>query len=287
MERSARLKPVLTGILFLSLTCSTSADRLNYNPVSRDVVESRLKRYKGNDHQRGATLKALFAKAGCTDAQISEQKVDGSKLPNLICTFPGKSDDTIIVGAHYDHFHFGDGVVDNWSGASLLPSLYESIKRDAHRHAFIFIAFADDEKTDVGSHGYVQAMTEHQVAKTAAMVNLDVIGLAPTEVWATHSDTNLMNALFNVAAQMKIPVTKMDVEKVGSTDSVQFEERKIPSITVHSLTQIAWNAHIIHSSKDKLSALNLDDYYETYRLLSAYLAYLDGTLSSPASPNPN
>jgi hypothetical protein len=286
MARLPRVTPLLIGI-FLSLPFCVGAERVYYDPISRELVENRLKQYKGNDRQREATLKALFSEAGCGEAQISEQKVDGSKLPNLICTLPGKSDDVIIVGAHYDHVDFGNGVVDNWSGASLLPSLYEAIKHVPRSHTFIFIGFTDEEKGEVGSHYYAQAMTQQQVAKTAAMVNMDVIGLAPTEVWATHSDKNLVNVLLNVAGQMKIPVTKMNVEEVGSTDSVQFADRKIPSITVHSVTQVAWNTHVLHSSKDKLSALNLDDYYETYRLLSAYLAFLDGVLAPTTSSASN
>jgi hypothetical protein len=50
---------------------------------------------------------------------------------------------------------------------------------------------------------------------------------------------------------------------------------QIPSITIHSLTQEAWDARIIHTSKDRISAMHLDDYYRTYRLVSAYAAYLD------------
>jgi Iap family predicted aminopeptidase len=60
---------------------------------------------------------------------------------------------------------------------------------------------------------------------------------------------------------------------VGSTDSESFRLRKIPSLTVHSLTQKTWS--ILHTPDDKVSALNLDDYYQTYRLLVGYLVYLD------------
>jgi Iap family predicted aminopeptidase len=70
-------------------------------------------------------------------------------------------------------------------------------------------------------------------------------------------------------------VSGENVEEVGSTDSVQFSERKIPSITIHSLTQKTYDAGILHSSKDKISAMKLDDYYQTYRLIAAYLAFLD------------
>ena len=53
----------------------------------------------------------------------------------------------------------------------------------------------------------------------------------------------------------------VNVEQVGSTDSVQFAQRKIPSITIHSLTRETWNAHILHTPKDKFSAIRLEDYY--------------------------
>ena len=118
-------------------------------------------------------------------------------------------------------------------------------------------------------------MTKEQVSATDAMVNMDTLGLAPTEVWASHSDKQLTGALVYIAKQLNVPVTGADVDQIGSADSVQFSERKIPSITIHSLTQEAWNARILHSSKDKLSAMHLDDYYQTYKLVAAYLAFLD------------
>jgi hypothetical protein len=42
---------------------------------------------------------------------------------------------------------------------------------------------------------------------------------------------------------------------------------------------------ILHTKKDKLSEIRLDDYYQTYRLLSVYLVVLDQALgSSEATP---
>jgi Iap family predicted aminopeptidase len=74
------------------------------------------------------------------------------------------------------------------------------------------------------------------------------------------------------------------VEQVGTTDSEQFAQRKIPSITIHSLTQETWDARILHTSRDKFSAMNLDNYYETYRLVAAYVAFLDQFSNAPAAP---
>jgi Zn-dependent M28 family amino/carboxypeptidase len=248
------------------------------------MVEARLKKYGGDNKQREATLKQIFTEAGCDGQHLSEQSVKGSKLPNVICVLPGSFDKVIIVGAHFDRVSAGDGVVDNWSGASLLPSLYEAVKIEPRKHTYIFIGFTDEEKGLVGSHFYVQQMTKEQVAATEAMVNMDTLGLAPSEVWATHSDKRLMAALASIAQQLNVAVTGVNVDEIGSSDSESFAERKIPRITIHSLTQETWNAAILHTSKDKLSAMRLDDYYQTYRLLAAYIAYLDQATGVPADP---
>ena len=257
---------------------------VQYSPVTREIIEARLEKYGGDNKQREATLKQIFADAGC-DQHISEQVVKGSRLPNVICLLPGNSDRVIIVGAHFDRVSQGDGVVDNWSGASLLPSLYEAIKKDPRRHSYIFIGFTDEEQGEVGSRFYARQMTKEQIASTDAMVNMDTLGLAPTEVWASHSDKRLTGALAYIAKQLSLPIAFVNVEQVGSTDSVQFSERKIPSITIHSLSQTTWDAHILHTAKDKLSAMRLDDYYQTYRLLAAYLAYLDRAAGAPDAAN--
>ena len=271
-------------VLLLHSWIGATAETLRYNPVSREVVEARLARYAGNNTQREATLKKMFAEAGCDDQHLSEQPVKGSKQPNVICLLPGSSDRVIIVGAHFDRVSQGDGVVDNWSGASLLPSLYEAVKIESRKHTYIFVGFTDEEQGEVGSRFYARQMTKEQVAATDAMVNMDTLGLAPTEIWATRSDKRLNGALVYIAKQLNVPVTGVNVEQVGSTDSEQFSARKIPSITIHSLTQETWNAHILHTSKDKISAVRLDDYYQTYRLLAAYVAFLDQAVGIPAVP---
>jgi len=251
------------------------AEDVHYRAAPREVIEQRLGKYNGSDKQRETTLKQIFTEAGCDDQHLSEQPVKGSKLPNVVCLLPGTSDKVIIVGAHFDHASEGDGAVDNWSGASLLPSLFEAVKFQPRKHTYIFVGFTDEEKGEIGSRFYARQMTKEQVAATDAMVNMDTLGLAPAKVWATHSDKNLIIMLFQVATILNTSVTAVNVEQIATSDSEQFAERKIPRITIHSLTQKTWDAHILHGSKDKLSAINLDDYYQTYRLVAAYLAFLD------------
>src|SRR5258708_362992 len=163
--------------------------------------------------------------AGCDDQHLSEQQVKASKLPNVICLLPGTSDKLIIVGAHFDRVSEGDGVVDDWSGASLLPSLYDAVKNEPRKHTYIFIGFTDQMQGEVGSHYYARQMTKEQVAATDAMVNMDSLGLAPAEVWASNSDKLLTGALANVATQLKMSVSNVNWGRLGSTDSDQFAQR--------------------------------------------------------------
>ena len=91
----SRLCTLATMVLLLLAWNNGAADSVRYNPVSREVIETRLEKYAGNDQKREATLKQLFTEAGCDDQHLSEQPVKGSKLPNVVCLLPGSSDRVI------------------------------------------------------------------------------------------------------------------------------------------------------------------------------------------------
>lgn len=275
----------LMGGILITVFVSAAALAADYfEIVRRPEIENRLKSFSQNDTEREAILKKMFADAGCAE-HLSEQVVKHSKQPNLICVLPGQKEGVIIVGAHLDHVREGDGVVDNWSGASLLPSLYEGLRMQSKPvlHTFIFVAFAGEEAGLLGSEAYVRNMSKEDVSRTKAMINLECLGLGPTKVWMSHSDPQLAGALNGAAFVLHASLSAVNVERVGTTDSEQFAKRKIPRITIHSLTQDT--LPLLHTSRDRLDAIHLDDYYETYRLLSGYLVYLDDLLgfTEPAS----
>jgi hypothetical protein len=78
-----------------------------------------------------------------------------------------------------------------------------------------------------------------------------------------------------------MPLNGVNFDRVGSTDSESFAARKIPRITIHSLTQKSYDNGILHTRKDKLAAMNLDDYYDTYHLGALYLVYLNHFVGAP------
>ncbi|HSB74059.1 MAG TPA: M28 family peptidase [Terriglobales bacterium] len=271
----------MTCTLLVLLPAGAVAAGLRFQAVKKEIVEQRLSSFSRDNSQREAILKDMFSRVGCGE-HLREQPVKNLKQTDLVCVLPGQTDKTIIVGAHFDHVNVGDGVVDNWSGASLLPSLYEGLRSQATRHTFVFVAFAGEEQGELGSAAYVSRMTKAEVEHTAAMVNLDTLGLGPTEMWLSHADRFLAATLVAVAKSLNLPLGAVNVERVGSTDSEQFARRKIRRITINSVTQETWP--ILHSNSDNMKAIRMDDYYGSYRLIQGYVTYLDGALGQEQEP---
>jgi hypothetical protein len=254
------------------ISAAAVAQSIHFTPVSQETIEMRLGAYATKNDKREPAIRQIFENAGCAGDQLTEQQVKGLKAPNLVCTLAGASESEIIVGAHFDLREEGNGVVDNWSGASLLPSFYQGLAATPRRHTFRFVAFSGEEKGLVGSAAYVRQM-EKTHEPVVAMVNMDTLGLGETEVWASHADPKLVSLIIGTAEILKLPVSGMNVDGVGSTDSESFRAKKIPAITIHSLTSAT--LPILHSAKDRIEAIHKDAYYRTYRLVLGYLAVLD------------
>ena len=272
----------LAAAISIAVVALSQPVSIQYGTVPRSVIEQRLHAVEDTNLKREQKLHQFFEKDGCGD-RLEEQDVKHAKAPNLICNLPGQSDLTIIVGGHFDFVSAGSGVIDNWSGSSLLPSFFLSLKTVPRRHTFRFIAFTDEEKGLVGSRFYVHSMTKAEIARTSTMVNLDSVGTNPTKLELDRGDRRLANALASVAQTFKLPLSVVNVHSVGFSDSDSFQDQKIPAINIHSITNESFP--LLHTRRDTMDAIRFDDYYDTYRLVTAYLAYLDQILdaSNPSS----
>jgi peptidase M28-like protein len=250
--------------------------QFTYDPVSAEIVEARLRDVPHKNQVRHRKLEELFNSVNCDGEQMQNQVIKYSNSPNLICTLPGETDSVIIVGAHFDNQGSGAGVVDNWSGASLLPSIYQSLAKNKRKHTFRFIGFTDEEVGLVGSRYYVDRLSKEEVPLIKAMVNIDTVGLGPASVWLSSADKLLANAFLVIVNALNMPAIGMNIDGVGSTDSESFRVRKIPSITIHSVTRA--KMAILHTGRDRINEVNLEEHYKTYRLVLAYLTFLDGQL---------
>jgi membrane-associated protease RseP (regulator of RpoE activity) len=112
---------------------------------------------------------------------------------NVIGILPGRDpvlrNQTVILGAHYDHLGLGgfgsldpdstgvvhNGADDNASGAATLIQVAARLAAAPPARTVVFIAFSGEELGLLGSAHYVRTPI-YPLAGTLAMVNLDMIG---------------------------------------------------------------------------------------------------------------
>jgi len=93
---------------------------------------------------------------------------------NVILTIPGRSEKTIIVGAHYDSV-YNHGISDNASG---MVVLFESAARMLHTDNYYTIQYVFWGAEEVGLLGasyFVENMTEEESDNLILYINIDVI----------------------------------------------------------------------------------------------------------------
>ena len=122
------------------------------------------------------------------DLQIETTR---ATVNNVLAYLPGKTDEYIIVGAHYDHLGYGNydslapsligqihpGADDNASGTAgvlELARLFAPLKGQLPR-GILFMSFAGEELGLLGSADWVQEPTR-PLDNAVAMINMDMIG---------------------------------------------------------------------------------------------------------------
>jgi Iap family predicted aminopeptidase len=274
MSGSVRL-PFFIALAVGALGAACAQTTLETQTRHQATIQARLELADRDNAIRREKMDRMFEEAGCTES-LSHQEVKRARGANILCTDPGETGAVIVVCAHYDGSGAGQAAADNWSGASLLPSLFEDIKWKPRKHTFRFIAFAGEERGLLGSQYYVKQLSKEERAKIVAVVNLDTLGLSETKLWLNHSDKRLANLLSAVANSLKLPLAVMNVDQVGTSDSQSFVARKIPSIDIHSVT--AETLGRLHTKQDTVAALDAEAYYRSYKLVSTYLVLLDQAL---------
>lgn len=276
-----------------------AAADLKYVLVSSDVMMQRLKDAPMKNSDRVTELEKMFREAGCNP---TEEPVKKLHQPNVLCVLPGSSDSMIVIGGHLDHVEEGTGVVDDWSGASMLPSLYQSLASHPRTHTFLFIGFAGEEEGLVGSEFYAKHLTLEDRKRIAAMVNLECLGVGPTEVWTSHSEPILVRMLVAMAQSTKLPLTGVNMDNTETTmppplrfrqkptvrnlqpvttDSESFADIGVPRITIHSISRDT--LRLLHTKDDNFTAIHPQLYYDSYRMIAPYLVLLDQQLPTDGS----
>lgn len=243
-----------------------------------DELTSRVARSPLSNTERMNALIELFKLGGATDADIVLQDA-GRGASNVIVTKRGRTDRVIVVGAHYDKVHEGRGVIDNWTGSTLVANLHQALHGVDTEATIVFIAFAREEEGLIGSSQYVRSLSREQRAKIDAMVNLDTLAVDGTFAWQGNSTQVLVDRIVQVGAATNHPAQAARLTG-GDADSSTFRRAGIPAVTVFGASQdVIFD--IIHSENDSMAAFNFTHYKNAYLLIIEVLKSLDARPLGP------
>ncbi|MBU46908.1 MAG: peptidase M28 [Flavobacteriales bacterium] len=202
-------------------------------------------------------------------SQEVKEKIIGK---NVVGYLNNNADETIIIGAHYDHVGYGsfgslyvgekevhNGADDNASGVSILINLAKSLQ-EIKDYNYLFIAFSGEEHGLFGSSYYAKNPTI-DLKKVRFMINFDMVGrlnndrlLAINGVGTSNEWIDLINK--SNKYDLKLKTTESGI---GPSDHTSFYLQNIPSI--HFFTG---QHEDYHKPSDDVEKINFDGMYIIY-----------------------
>lgn len=268
----------------------------------RSSIDPVIKQATGKDlatieKEIDANLKPLSQDlAGWTiDAQASVNQVQ-AEVKNVVAALEGEgplADETIVVGAHYDHVGLGgpgslapwthevhNGADDNASGTAALIETAERLVASGikPKRRIVFIAFTAEERGLIGSAYYCRN-PRFPLEKTVAMLNMDMVGRLRDDkliVFGTGTAAEFDALVGEAGAKHSFQITKKP-EGFGPSDHSSFYAQKIP--VLHLFTD---NHADYHRPTDDADKLNVAGMRRVVDFLIDVIVQIDNSESRPS-----
>jgi hypothetical protein len=166
---------------------------------------------------------------------------------NVTAYLPGRTDEYVIIGAHYDHLGLGGqyslapsetgkphpGADDNASGtAGMLELAKWFAKQPKPNRGVMFLAFSGEELGLLGSNYYVNH-PDFPLKNAVAMINMDMIGrMRDSKIYVsgTGTGTTLPALVENAKARHNITVDISEKAGWGASDHTSFTAKHVPVV---------------------------------------------------------
>jgi hypothetical protein len=227
--------------------------------------------------------------------------LDVTRIPkevrNVLAFLPGKdpalADQTVIIGAHYDHLGRGGrssmspqligqihhGADDNASGTAGLIELAAALAADPapRRRAYLFIAFAGEEVGLRGSY-YWTGHPTRPLDKAVAMLNMDMIGrMRGNRIIVGGVGTSpAFSDLVNATAQEAGLQARTSPGGYGSSDHVAFYIKHMPVLFFFSDLHSDY-----HRPEDTWEKINAEGATKILSMVYAIATQLDAVDRAP------
>jgi hypothetical protein len=214
--------------------------------VSAWFGEARKSLAEVQDQINATTTPASFAFSDGLRIALSVgvEKITAT-VNNVLAYLPGKTDEYIVIGAHYDHLGYGDvdslapsqigtihpGADDNASGTAGVLELARLLapRKGQLERGILFADFAGEELGLLGSAEWVKEPTR-PLDKADAMINMDMIGRIKDEkvyIGGTGTGATFKELLDEEKSKSAFHV-EYSTSGYGASDHTSFVGRKIP-----------------------------------------------------------
>ena len=191
---------------------------------------------------------------------------------NIIGIIEGEgpnADETIVIGAHYDHLGMGaygsraggrreihNGADDNATGTAAVIELarrFNSRDKKPGRR-LVFVCFTAEEMGLLGAKHYCENPI-YPIDSTAAMVNFDMIGWLRDEQLTLYNwnTSPQLDPIFEAANEESGFVLKKPTQAFGGSDHLPFNQRGVPNMFIHTGTNAVY-----HTPEDDFDAINCE-----------------------------
>lgn len=191
---------------------------------------------------------------------------------NIVGVIEGEgplADETIVIGAHYDHLGMGaygsrsgkagkeihNGADDNATGTAAVMELARRFSSgEKPKRRLVFICFTAEEMGLLGARHYVEN-PPYALKDTIAMINFDMIGYLRKDalsVFGWNTSPSFEKLLTKANEQLELKLVRPPGGFAGS-DHLPFDSEKIPNLFFHTGLN-----RVYHTPEDDFEAINCE-----------------------------
>ena len=209
-----------------------------------------------------------------------EQTESKGESQNVVAEIPGRTDDWIVLSAHYDSTPLSHGAYDNMSGCVGLLGIMEALHEKAPlRYGLRFVFCGSEEVGLLGSKAYTAAH-EEELEKIALNINLDMIGTYMGRfITCVSAEEKLLHYIEYMCALRGWGMYGR--QDVYSSDSTPFADHGVPAL---SFARIAPKSQAtIHNRYDTRALLSEAQLAEDIGFLADFTLSMADAVKCPVS----
>lgn len=236
-------------------TIISSDARLFVETLASDSLQGRDAGEEGG-RKAAAYIVSLLEEWGIEplldDGYLQHFAVKDCEMNNVLAVIPGKSDEYVVVGAHYDHVGIGvavdgdscyNGADDNASGVSAVLQIARAVKNvgKTPERGIIFAFWDGEEMGLLGSRHFVENCAF--LSQVSAYMNFDMIGRGPVDnpkhltyfYTASHPVfSDWLKDDMAVYGFSFVPDYRAWDNPIGGSDNAYFAKNGIPIVWYHT-----------------------------------------------------